>query len=298
MVGNGKEGLPIKTVVYIDELLLVNFAAGALFLLGAGLLAGQRCRGWRLILGASVAAASSLALLAPEQPLALSLLYKVCVCSGSVAAAYGWPGARPFGQLCVWCVLLSLTLTGAVLLPGVQARNLSVYLPLSPGLLLACTGAVYLTLRGVLLLFGRSRAQDFDAQLTLCGAEVPVRAFCDTGFLVSDPLSGRAVVLVRYPAVRQALPPPLRGYLDAALAAPAAGELPLPPPGLGVRLIPCSTVMGRCLLPAVPVQALTRRVRGRTWAQHDLLAAFCSAEEPPGCWSVLVGAEVAQKLGV
>ena len=32
-------------VLYIDELLLVNFTAGAAFLLAAGLLAGVRCRG-------------------------------------------------------------------------------------------------------------------------------------------------------------------------------------------------------------------------------------------------------------
>ena len=40
-------------VLYIDELLLVNFTAGAAFLLAAGLLAGVRCRGARLAAGAA-----------------------------------------------------------------------------------------------------------------------------------------------------------------------------------------------------------------------------------------------------
>ena len=47
-------------VLYIDELLLVNFTAGAAFLLAAGLLAGVRCRGARLAAGAALGAASCL----------------------------------------------------------------------------------------------------------------------------------------------------------------------------------------------------------------------------------------------
>ena len=38
----------MKTVVFVDELLLVNFAAAAALLLGAGLLCGRSCTGLRL----------------------------------------------------------------------------------------------------------------------------------------------------------------------------------------------------------------------------------------------------------
>lgn len=252
-------------MIYLDELVLVNFAAGALFLLGAGLLTGQRCRGGRLILGAALSGAASLALLAPEQPFMPALLYKISVCAAAVAAAYGWPGPRAFGQLCVWCALLSLALTGAVLLPGVETRNLSVYLPLSPGLLLVCTGGVYLALR----------------------------VFCDTGFLVEEPLSGRTVMLVRYPAVSGVLPGPLCTYLEEQLA----GQPAVPPQGYGVCLVPCSTLAGQQLLPAVPVQALECRAHGRARAQNGLLAAFCTADCPPGTWTALVGEQTAARLG-
>lgn len=285
--------VPIRTVIYLDELVLVNFAAGALFLLGAGLLTGQRCRGGRLILGAALSGASSLALLAPEQPFMPALLYKISVCAAAVAAAYGWPGPRAFGQLCVWCALLSLALTGAVLLPGVETRNLSVYLPLSPGLLLVCTGGVYLVLRGLVLLFGRTRAPQFDARLTLYGRTVELRVFCDTGFLVEEPLSGRTVMLVRYPAVSGVLPGPLCTYLEAQLA----GQPAVPPQGYGVCLVPCSTLAGQQLLPAVPVQALECRAHGRARAQNGLLAAFCTADCPPGTWTALVGEQTAARLG-
>ena len=50
----------MKTVVFVDELLLVNFAAAAALLLGAGLLCGRSCTGLRLCAGSAAAAASTL----------------------------------------------------------------------------------------------------------------------------------------------------------------------------------------------------------------------------------------------
>ena len=47
----------MKTVVFVDELLLVNFAAAAALLLGAGLLCGRSCTGLRLCAGSAAAAA-------------------------------------------------------------------------------------------------------------------------------------------------------------------------------------------------------------------------------------------------
>ena len=277
----------IKTVIYLDVLLLVNFVLGALFLLAAGLLGGQRCTAGRLLCGAWAAAASSLALLAPLAPWPLALLYKGATGAFCVFAAYGWPGMRGFIKLLAWFWLLNLLLTGAVLLPGagVQANNLVVYLPLSPGLLLVCAGAVYGAVQSILHALGGQSVACFDAVLELDGAILHLRAFHDTGFLAQEPLSGRPVVLVRYPAVKALLPPVLSTYLDAALS----GADALPPPELGVRFVPCDTVAGHCLLPAVPAKALCWQEKGRTQTRQGLYAAFCDTPPPPNGWELLVG---------
>ena len=191
----------MKTVIYLDELLLTNFLAAAALLLGAGLLCARQCSGLRLMAGSAAAAAASLGILLPELPGPAAFLYKVFTCCAAVAAAYGVPGLRNFVQLCVWYLLLNLLLCGAVLLPGVQSANLCVYLPLSPGRLLLCCGAVLAVLRGVLFCFGRAGTRCIAAVLELEGAALSVQAFCDTGFSVQDPLTGQAVVLVDYPAV-------------------------------------------------------------------------------------------------
>ena len=131
----------MKTVVFVDELLLVNFAAAAALLLGAGLLCGRSCTGLRLCAGSAAAAVSTLVLLAPPWPAPLAVLYKIASCCGVVAVCYGVSGARSFARLCGWYAALNGLLCGAVVLPGVQANNLSVLLPVRPGQLLLCCAA-------------------------------------------------------------------------------------------------------------------------------------------------------------
>ena len=107
----------MKTVVFVDELLLVNFAAAAALLLGAGLLCGRSCTGLRLCAGSAAAAVSTLVLLAPPWPAPLAVLYKIASCCGVVAVCYGVSGARSFARLCGWYAALNGLLCGAVVLP-------------------------------------------------------------------------------------------------------------------------------------------------------------------------------------
>ena len=227
----------MKTIVFVDELLLVNFAAAAALLLGAGLLCGRSCTGLRLCAGSAAAAVSTLVLLAPPWPAPLAVLYKIASCCGVVAVCYGVSGARSFARLCGWYAALNGLLCGAVVLPGVQANNLSVLLPVRPGQLLLCCAGVYGLLRGLLAVFGRPQRGCFAAVLQIAGTAVPVQAYHDTGFTLQDPLAGRRVVLVQSPPLRSRLPAPLRAYLDSWFASGTA-----PPPGLRVQFVPLSLI--------------------------------------------------------
>ena len=283
-------------VLYIDELLLVNFAAGAAFLLAAGLLAGVRCTGLRLAAGAALAAASCLVLLAPALPLPLALGCKAASGAGAVALAYGRPGTRVFLRLCGWFVALNLLLAGAAALAPIGcSANLTAYLDITPGRLLAGTAGVYLAVRALLGFLGRpdgAAGPAWPAWLEVAGARAEVRLFHDSGLTLADPVSGRAVVLVRYGAVRDALSPQARAVLDAAFA----GETP-PAPALGLRYLVCGTIAGRTLLPALPGAALARQSGGRLRRAEGLLAAFCPGGEEEG-WTALAGSELAVRLGL
>ena len=146
---------------------------------------------------------------------------------------------------------------------------------------------VVLAVQGVLRFLGRGGGQVFPARLTVADTALDVRAFFDTGFSVQEPLSGRAVVLVRFGAVQGRLPPALGTYLEQHFA----GAAPLPDPALGVRLVPCTTVAGHCILPAVPASLCrTGSPTGQGIAEH-LYAAFADLPPPPDGWEVLVGVE-------
>ena len=189
---------------------------------------------------------------------------------------------------------------GADALPGAQTNNGCIYLPLSPGALLAGAGGVVLAVQGVLRFLGRGGGQVFPARLTVADTALDVRAFCDTGFSVQEPLSGRAVVLVRFGAVRGRLPPALGTYLEQHFA----GAAPLPVPALGVRLVPCTTVAGHCILPAVPAAfvvckaSLGSPARGAVEQSETerFYAAFADLPPPPDGWEVLVGSETVSSL--
>ena len=262
---------PIKTVIYLDVLLLTNFALTLLFLLAAGLLAGVECRAGRLLLGGAAGAASSLALLAPEAPDAAALLYKVSTAALTVAAAYGWPGVRCFARLVGWFCAGNLLLAGALLLPGAQTNNGCIYLPLSPGALLAGAGGVVLAVQGVLRFLGRGGGQVFPARLTVADTALDVRAFCDTGFSVQEPLfgpdGGAGAVRCR------AGPPAARpGYLSGA--ALCRGRSPARP---GAGSAPCSLHhRGRALYPAGrPGQPVPHRLPRRAGQGRAPLCRLC-----------------------
>ena len=140
----------IKTVVYLDVLLLTNFLTAYLLLLAAGALSGQRAPFARMLAGSALAALSALILFAPEQPYPVQVAYKAATALGITAAAFGWRSRRRLVTAACWYAALNIALAGAVLLVILRTgtrvadtANLTVYLRVSPLLLLV-------TVRGLL----------------------------------------------------------------------------------------------------------------------------------------------------
>ena len=260
----------MRTVIYLDVLLLVNFVVGGgvpaggraavrgvLFAAAAG---GRRGDGGGVVAGP----------LAPTAPWPLALTYKGTSAALCVAAAYGWQGARNTARLTAWFILLNLTLTGALFLPGAACNNLSFYLPVSPGLLLASTAGVCGGWRGD----ARSGPQR-PGLLWRPGSRWPGRS------------SLKRLLRHRLPCAGAAFGP--GGGAGAAGCRASArrgeglsGRLPRgrrrrARPEWGVRFVPCQTVAGHCLLPALPAALASN---GRK--QEGIYAAFCDMPPSPG----------------
>lgn len=105
-------GERIKTVVYLDVLLLTNFLTAYLLLLAAGALSGQRAPFARMLAGSALAALSALILFAPEQPYPVQVAYKAATALGITAAAFGWRSRRRLVTAACWYAALNIALAG------------------------------------------------------------------------------------------------------------------------------------------------------------------------------------------
>ena len=147
----------IKTVIYLDVLLLVNFLVAYFLLQAAGLLSSQHAAFSRMVCASGIASLSALILFAPELSYPAQILYKILTACAVVGVAFGLQGLRRFVTAVCWYAALNILLAGlciAVILrtgtPLLQMANLTVYLRISPVVLLllsaASCGAVWLVL--------------------------------------------------------------------------------------------------------------------------------------------------------
>lgn len=286
----------VKTVIYLDVLLLVNFLVAYLLLQAVGLLCGGPPGFARTCAGSVIAALSTLILLAPPLPAPASLLFQAVSAAAVTRAAFSFRGWRALARQTVWFFLLNLGLAGAVLLAtsrniplGAQTNNFAVYWAISPTLLVAAAAGVYLVLRLVLFLFGVPKEAE-SWQLCLAMGEnksPPLAALLDTGFLLRDPFSGQAPVLVSFSTLRDILPPATAAFLEGFFA----GSCPTPPTGLSVRLIPCKTAGGMRTLPAIGGFSARLSGPGGTRQADRVLVVFTDQTLADGSVQALFGRE-------
>lgn len=220
----------IKTVIYLDVLLLVNFLVAYFLLQAAGLLSSQHAAFSRMVFASGIASLSALILFAPELSYPAQILYKILTACAVVGVAFGLQGLRRFVTAVCWYAALNILLAGlciAVILrtgtPLLQTANLTVYLRISPVVLLllsaASCGAVWLVLH-----FSGSTPQitrTIGIEFELCGAPVRLRATLDTGCHLKDPVTCLPVLLISWPAAKGRLPGGSQRLFGAVVPGPA-----------------------------------------------------------------------------
>ena len=248
----------MKTVIYLDVLLLVNFLIAWFLLLAAGAVSGQRAGAARMAAASALAALSSLILLAPELPYPVQLLYKAGPAALVVLATFGWHGPRRFVTAVCWFTAFHLALAGLAILTVlqsdtdlVQTGNLAVYLRISPVLLLVLSGICCLGVELLTRAGSRpSKTETAGMELELCGTTIHLRAALDTGCHLKDPITCLPVLLVSYPDAKGRLPAEVSAFLEDWFA----GTRQVRPPGQSsLRLIPCNTAAQHSLLPGFAV---------------------------------------------
>ena len=276
------------TVIYVDMLLSLNLVIDYILLCGcARVLQLPAARG-RMIGAAGVGALSSLLILLPPMPAALSLLSKLGTALLMVPIAFARLSFRRFCKAVVTLFVLSALFAGVCnglyLLfdpAAVTVQSGIVYMPVPPLLLLLLTVVSY----GVLCLYDRITRQRlakdaaYRVEIRHNGERVTLHALYDSGHSLRDSFSGAPVII----AERAAL-----GALQTQ-ARPALADIASP-----MRYIPFSSIGGNGVLPSFRPQEVLLHGDGTSVAVDPVWIAVCE-RLGKGDYRALIGPDIANR---
>ena len=252
------------TVIYLDTLFLLNALVDYMLLLAAARLSGEVLHRGRFALGAALGGLYSAAIFLPGLAFLSHPLCRMACGAGMMLAAYG--ASRRLLRQGLLFILLTCAFGGGVVAIGLMGgRELTLgsgvfYSALDVKTLLLSAAVCY----GVLTLVFRRLARHSaggelaEVRLSLAGRSIRLTALVDTGNTLTDPVTGRPVLVAEGTALLPLFPEGRRPA-PADLLDPAGGMARL---GSGewrgrLRLIPYRSVgVERGMLLAVRTDSL------------------------------------------
>lgn len=285
----------MQTEVWGDLLFLINFSMDFLCLYLAARLLHRRLRPLPSLGAATLGGIYSVAALFIEADRPISLLLDAAVCALMCAIAFarrgrGWRQLMPeIGTYLAVSVALGGMMTvlfellNRFKLPrGSGGDNISAWLFL---LLAVISGLA--AWRGTGFLRGLRSRSFAEVEISFCGCSLTLHGVTDSGNLLHDPISGRAVIITDTHATLPLLPP---GVREAVLSGRLERLEEVAPSCAGrLRLIPGATVAGsRLLVALVPDKMVLHTGHGEV----EVTAIFAPAELPrlpDGCRAIIPG---------
>jgi len=199
-------------VVYIDLLFITNLIPDYLLLRLTSILLGRFVRPWRMALGAVFAAVCALPLYLLPLSVYSALLAKAAVCALVCLITFG---RQKLTGVCTLFCGMSFAFAGAVsavcwlgISDRISVHGTSLYANLSLPMLCCAAVLAYCLMR---LVFAGGRAQrggkKVTVQASLLGREVRFCAYPDSGNLLREPFSGKAVIVTSLSQCLPLLPP-------------------------------------------------------------------------------------------
>ena len=284
------------TVIYVDTLFLLNGVVDYLLLLAAARLAGEPLRRWRFALGAALGGLYAVAIFLPGLSFLAHPLCRAASMLLMLLLAYG--GSRRLLRQGVLFVALTCAFGGGVVAIGLLGgTGLSLgggvfYSALDLKMVLLSAAVCYGVITLVLQRVGKHSSAAGElvrARLRLGERQVELTALLDTGNTLTDPASGRPVLVAEgervahlFPADHRPGPADWRD-LSSALTRLGTGEW-----SRRFRLLPYRSVgVERGLLLAVRADALELNGRDRG---PVLVALSPTPVSDGGGYQALIGA--------
>ncbi len=245
--------------VYVDILFLINFSMDYLCLYICARVLHRRMRLWRMVIASALGGIYSVLSLFLSFPSPISLLIDCAVCIIMCTTVFSEKG-RPIGSLFIstflyigismmtgGCMTAIFNLLNKLDLPldAIESDGISTYL----FAILAIIAGI-ISLKSGQVISRKGAIRECRLHVRFCGKDFEFSGFSDSGNLVRDPLSGKAVIFLEREVIEreQSL-----DFLDKY----SRGEMPADSPCKSLRLISLRTATGHSLA----VAALPESVR-------------------------------------
>ena len=205
------------TVIYVDTLFLLNAAVDYLLLLASARLAGEPLARLRFLLGAALGGLYAVAIFLPGLSFLARPPCRLAAAVLMVLAAF-WKSRRLLRQVVIF-LALSCAFGGGVLAigllggRGLTLSNGVLYSGMDLKIVLLSAAGCYGALTLIFQRTGRHTAPSRElrpVRLTLGERQVSLIALVDTGNTLTDPATGRPVLVAEADCVEELLPPGIR----------------------------------------------------------------------------------------
>ena len=271
----------MQTPVYVDVLLVLNYAVTALLVICTAGLMGIKIKRREIVTAALLGSLGSLTIFLPFMGFFTLLITRILLSGLIVLAALSFRGVGQFFK--GWFIFFAVNFFFAGVMLGIWMLfapngmlyyNGVVYFNVKPVTLLLSTVAAYLLLRlgGRLSRGGRLSGNRCRATIKLRGNTCALQALIDTGNSLYEPFSGIPVIVCRLEALKHLLTPSLyqalkKGDLEAAAEVP----------GVKIRMVPYAGLGSFGALPAIQIDELIIQ-RGKDLFKAELVYMALSGE--------------------
>ncbi len=282
----------MNTTIYIDVLFCVNFIVDYILLLSVQKFLSLPSRIRRLLTGAFIGGVSSFVILLPPLPFWLSGLLSISEALLMTAAAFAPMSLRAYIRASSVLFAVSFVYSGfmtAVLMlfspDAVTIRNNSVYIGISPLVLVATTLVCYVIMRLFAFLTGRAsyRSKQCRAVISYGGKKNEVIGIIDTGNTLHEPFSGECVIVGRDKSFENMV------NIEKLMKCRDEKEYIK-----GIRLVPFSSVGGNGLMPAFRPSEITLKIENKEIKVSAYLALCSERNLVEGC-DILIPHELIMK---
>lgn len=268
----------MSQVVYIDILFVTNMLITYMLLsLVAAVFTAKKLI-LRLIVASALGGLFSFYILAPEQPLLITMFIKFSFSAAIIFVGFKVGSARQFFKLILGFYVVSFGFAGLMIAAwilikpsGMVINNSVVYFNISvPLLLISCAGCYAIIWVSQRIISKRVPQNSLcDVSISLSGSTVTCRAMIDTGNSLTDLFTGFPVIIAEYSTIEKLIPFEYKSFYSKK------GKLPQTLNSFSerVRTVPYEVVGGGGILPAFrPDCIILYNSRQRTKIENVIVA--------------------------